>query len=105
LGLEGGARKPDAREAMVENLGGLVRIPSFMAELFVNYDCETDRGDVCMDIVGLLSRNAFPDSATWSTVNVPPLCLDALLGFVQSIADRLDDEPVTEGFPSAQALR
>ena len=105
LGLEGGARKPDAREAMVENLGGLVRIPSFMAELFVNYDCEIDRGDVCMDIVGLLSRNAFPDSATWSTVNVPPLCLDALLGFVQSIADRLDDKPITEGFPSAEALR
>ncbi|KAF2708899.1 cytohesin-2 [Pleomassaria siparia CBS 279.74] len=105
LGLEGGARKPDAREAMVENLGALVRIPSFMVELFVNYDCETDRGDVCMDIVGLLSRNAFPDSATWSTVNVPPLCLDALLGFVQSLADRLDDEPVTEGFPSADELR
>jgi brefeldin A-resistance guanine nucleotide exchange factor 1 len=105
LGLEGGARKPDAREAMVENLGGLVRISSYMAELFVNYDCEIDRGDVCMDIVGLLSRNAFPDSATWSTVNVPPLCLDALLGFVQSIADRLDDEPVTEGYPSAESLR
>ncbi|KAI4671292.1 uncharacterized protein J4E88_009326 [Alternaria novae-zelandiae] len=105
LGLEGGARKPDAREAMVENLGGLVRIPSYMAELFVNYDCEIDRGDVCMDIVGLLSRNAFPDSATWSTVNVPPLCLDALLGFVQSMADRLDDEPVTEGYPSVESLR
>ncbi|KAH4696790.1 hypothetical protein HBH67_186910 [Parastagonospora nodorum] len=105
LGLEGGARKPDAREAMIENLGGLVRIPSFMAELFVNFDCEVDRGDVCMDIVGLLSRNAFPDSATWSTVNVPPLCLDALLGYVQSIADRLDDEPQTEGYPSAEALR
>jgi brefeldin A-resistance guanine nucleotide exchange factor 1 len=105
LGLEGGARKPDAREAMIENLGGLVRIPSFMAELFVNFDCETDRMDVCMDIIGLLSRNAFPDSATWSTVNVPPLCLDALLGFIQSIADRLDDEPVTEGYPSPDALR
>lgn len=105
LGLEGGARKPDAREAMVENLGALVRVPSFMAELFVNYDCEIDRGDVCMDIVGLLSRNAFPDSATWSTVNVPPLCLDALLGFVQSMADRLDDESVTEGYPSADTLR
>ncbi|EUC34639.1 hypothetical protein COCCADRAFT_92963 [Bipolaris zeicola 26-R-13] len=105
LGLEGGVRKPDAREAMVENLGGLVRISSYMAELFVNYDCEIDRGDVCMDIVGLLSRNAFPDSATWSTVNVPPLCLDALLGFVQSMADRLDDEPVTEGYPSVESLR
>jgi brefeldin A-resistance guanine nucleotide exchange factor 1 len=105
LGLEGGARKPDAREAMVENLGALVRIPSFMAELFVNYDCEIDRHDVSTDIVALLARNAFPDSATWSTVNVPPLCLDALLGFVQSIADRLEDEPVTEGYPNADVLR
>ncbi|KAF2103590.1 Sec7-domain-containing protein [Rhizodiscina lignyota] len=91
LGLEGGSRKPDAREAMVESIGALVKIPSFMAELFVNYDCEIDRSDLCVDMVGLLSRNAFPDSATWSTTNVPPLCLDALLGYVQSIADRLDD--------------
>ncbi|KAJ5140035.1 hypothetical protein N7448_003443 [Penicillium atrosanguineum] len=93
LGLEGGSRKPEAREAMVESIGVLSRIPSFMTELFVNYDCEVDRGDLCEDMIGLLSRNAFPDSATWSTTNVPPLCLDALLGYVQFIYDRLDDEP------------
>ncbi|KAL9059616.1 MAG: hypothetical protein Q9162_001121 [Coniocarpon cinnabarinum] len=93
LGLEGGTRKPDAREAMVENVGALVRIPTFMAELFSNYDCEIDRSDLCVDMVGLLARNAFPDAATWSTTNVPPLCLDALLGYVQSIADRLEDYP------------
>ncbi|KAI9667680.1 MAG: GDP/GTP exchange factor for ARF [Bathelium mastoideum] len=105
LGLEGGNRKPDAREAMVENVGHLVRIPSFMVELFVNYDCEIDRSDVCMDMVGLLSRSAFPDSATWSTTNVPPLCLDALLGYVQFIADRLEDDPVHEGYPDRAKLR
>ncbi|EKG16735.1 SEC7-like protein [Macrophomina phaseolina MS6] len=105
LGLEGGARKPDAREAMVESVGALCRIPSFMVELFVNYDCEIDRSDLCMDMIGLLSRNAFPDSATWSTTNVPPLCLDALLGFIQTIADRMDDEPLTEGFPNVDQLK
>lgn len=105
LGLEGGMRRPDAREAMVESVGALVRIPSYMVELFVNYDCEVDRADLCSDMVGLLSRNAFPDSATWSTTNVPPLCLDALLGYVQFIADRLDDEPVTEGYPDVEGLR
>ena len=105
LGLEGGLRKPDAREAMVESIGALVRMPSFMAELFINYDCEIDRADLCTDMVGLLSRNAFPDSATWSTTNVPPLCLDALLGYVQSLADRLDDETVTEGYPPLQQLK
>ncbi|EXJ94138.1 hypothetical protein A1O1_02531 [Capronia coronata CBS 617.96] len=92
LGLEGGARRPEAREAMVENIGTLVRMPSFMVELFVNYDCDVDRQDLCEDMVGLLSRNAFPDAATWSTTNVPPLCLDSLLTFVQFMAERLDQK-------------
>ncbi|RDW80746.1 Sec7 [Coleophoma crateriformis] len=105
LGMEGGSRKPDAREAMVESIGALARIPSFMVELYVNYDCEVDRGDICEDMVGLLSRNAIPDSATWSTTSVPPLCLDALLGYIQFIADRLDDEPSTEGYPDVLHLR
>lgn len=105
LGLEGGSRKPETREAMVESIGVLARIPSFMVELFINYDCEADRADLCEDMVGLLSRNAFPDSATWSTTNVPPLCLDALLGYVQFIYDRLDDEPNFGGFPENERLR
>ncbi|KAJ5690269.1 hypothetical protein N7462_004661 [Penicillium macrosclerotiorum] len=105
LGLEGGSRKPEAREAMVESIGVLSRIPSFMVELFVNYDCEVDRADLCEDMIGLLSRNAFPDSATWSTTNVPPLCLDALLGYVQFIYDRLDDDPVQGDYPPQERLR
>ena len=105
LGMEGGSRKPDAREAMVESVGALARIPSFMVELFVNYDCEVNRGDMCEDLVGLLSRNAIPDSATWSTTSVPPLCLDALLGYIQFIAERLDDEPQFDGYPDRKKLR
>ncbi|CAD6448609.1 ec6aac0d-13fd-4ed0-978d-3fea83eb51c3 [Sclerotinia trifoliorum] len=105
LGLEGGSRKPDAREAMVESVGALARIPSYMVELYVNYDCEVDRSDICEDMVGLLSRNAIPDSATWSTTSVPPLCLDALLGYVQFIADRLNDEPKLDGYLDQLTLR
>ena len=105
LGLEGGARKPDARQAMVENIGVLARMPTFMAELFVNYDCDENRADLCEDLIGLLSRNALPDSATWSTTSVPPLCLDALLRFIQFIAERLDQTPETEGYPDPDMLR
>ncbi|KAF2226745.1 hypothetical protein BDZ85DRAFT_293638 [Elsinoe ampelina] len=105
LGMEGGSRKPDARESMVESVGTLVRMPTFMVELFVNYDCDIDRSDLCLDMVGLLSRNAFPDSATWSTTNVPPLCLDSLLNYVQFVADRLEDEPNAEGYPEVKVLR
>lgn len=105
LGMEGGSRKPETREAMVESIGTLVRIPSFMVELFVNYDCEVDRGDMCEDMIGLLSRNAFPDSATWSTTNVPPLCLDALLAFVQHLADRLHLEGASRSTQTVEKLR
>jgi brefeldin A-resistance guanine nucleotide exchange factor 1 len=105
LGLEGGARKPDARQAMVENIGVLARMPTFMVELFVNYDCDEDRADLCEDLVGLLARNALPDSATWSTTSVPPLCLDALLRFIQFIAERLDQAPETEGYLDPETLR
>jgi brefeldin A-resistance guanine nucleotide exchange factor 1 len=105
LGLEGGARKPDARQAMVENIGVLARMPTFMAELFVNYDCDENRADLCEDLIGLLSRNALPDSATWSTTSVPPLCLDALLRFIQFIAERLDQTPETAGYPDPAMLR
>lgn len=105
LGLEGGARKPDARQAMVENIGVLARMPTFMVELFVNYDCDVNRADLCEDMIGLLSRNALPDSATWSTTSVPPLCLDALLRYIQFIAERLHDEPVTDESPDPADLR
>ncbi|PWI75021.1 Sec7 domain-containing protein [Purpureocillium lilacinum] len=105
LGLEGGARKPDARQAMVESVGVLSRMPTFVTELFVNYDCDEDRADMCEDLIGLLSRNALPDSATWSTTSVPPLCLDALLRYIQFLAERLDEEPVYDGYPEPGLLK
>ena len=105
LGLEGGTRKPDAREAMVESLGALIRIPTFMVELFVNYDCDVNRADLCVDMIGLLARNAFPDSAVWSTANVAPLCLDTLLGFVQSVADRIGKVNAMDASVDAKYLR
>ncbi|RWA05181.1 hypothetical protein EKO27_g9926 [Xylaria grammica] len=105
LGMEGGARKPDARQAMVESVSALARMPSFLVELFVNYDCDANRVNLCEDMIGLLSRSALPDSATWSTTSVPPLCLDALLGYVQYIADRLDDQPVLDGLPDRENLK
>lgn len=105
LGLEGGARKPDARQAMVENICVLARMPTFLVELFVNYDCDPNLADLCEDMVGMLSRNALPDSATWSTTSVPPLCLDALLRYIQSISERLDQPAEREDFPDPAVLR
>ncbi|KAG6020857.1 hypothetical protein E4U40_005785 [Claviceps sp. LM458 group G5] len=105
LGMEGGTRKPDARQAMVETIAVLSRMPTFVTELFVNYDCDVDRTDLCEDLIGLLSRNALPDSATWSTTSVPPLCLDSLLRYIQFLAERLHDAPTYDGLPDPDHLR
>ncbi|KAF5098180.1 hypothetical protein D0Z00_002128 [Geotrichum galactomycetum] len=85
-------RSPDSRETMVEAITSLARIPSFFVDLFVNYDCDVDRADLCVDMIGFLCRNAYPDSATWSTSSVPPLCLDAILSYLISLAQRLNPE-------------
>lgn len=89
-GSESGARGAEAREVLIECIGSLVRIPTFMVDLFVNYDCDETLSDLYEDVLGFLCRNAFPDAANWSTSNVPPLCLDALLGHVSLVASRLD---------------
>lgn len=83
-------RSPYSREIMVEAITSLARMPSFFVDLFVNYDCDVDRADLCVDMIGFLCRNAYPDSANWSTSSVPPLCLDAILSYLISLAQRLN---------------
>lgn len=104
-GGEGATRRPDVLEAMVESLGSLARIPSFLVELFVNYDCDVDRMDLFEELIGLFTRNALPDSATWTTQNIPLLCLDALLGYLQFIANRVDDPSAIVDYPNYEELR
>lgn len=87
------SKSPEAREMMVEALTGLARIPSYFVDLYVNYDCDIDRADLCQDLIGFLCRSAYPDAASWSTFSVPPLCLDALLSFLSTLVSRIDSPP------------
>lgn len=85
------SRSPDSREMMVEAIASLARIPSFFVNLFINYDCDVDRADLCVDLIDFLCRNAYPDATAWSTSTVQPLCLEAVLGYLISLAKRLPD--------------
>ena len=101
------ARSPDSREMFVETLTTLARQPSFFADLYLNYDCDPDRSDLCEDLVGFFCRNAYPDSKTWSTPTVPLLCLDAILGYLESTVSRLSckDQDGTKLAETARKLR
>lgn len=85
-------KSSESREIMVEAITGLARIPDFFTDLYVNYDCDVDRTDLCEDLIGFLCRNAYPDTAQWSTASVPPLCLEAVLSLLSSMTNNLQDE-------------
>lgn len=90
-------KTPEIREVMVEALAVLaVSSPSLFADLFINFDCDRASPDLCEDIVGFLCRNAYPDSATWSTACVPPLCLEAVLSGISSWAEITDSKPADD---------
>lgn len=90
-------KTPEIREVMVEALAvSAVSSPTFFTDLFINYDCDRASPDLCEDIVGFLCRNAYPDSATWSTANVPPLCLEAVLSGISFWAQITESKPLDD---------
>ncbi|KAG5365582.1 hypothetical protein CJU90_4674 [Yarrowia sp. C11] len=86
------SRTPEIREAMVETLSTLCREPYFFAELFVNFDCDVDRVNLCENMMQFLCRSAYPDAAQWSSSSVPPFCLDVVLQHLSKLVGRLDQK-------------
>ncbi|EPY53627.1 guanyl-nucleotide exchange factor [Schizosaccharomyces cryophilus OY26] len=79
---------PEIRELIVECFGSLSRIPGFLVDLYVNYDCDPQMSDLASDLIRVLTRNCLIDAARYSTNNVPPLCLDTLLNFIHNFHER-----------------
>ncbi|KAK3846180.1 MAG: hypothetical protein J3R72DRAFT_380241 [Linnemannia gamsii] len=79
----------EVRELLLECLGQFARAPTFMVDLWVNYDCGLDCGDMFQDMVKFLTRNSFPESTTYSASNSHMLCMDSLLLFINHMVDRL----------------
>lgn len=77
-----------ARELMVEEISILwTRSPALFIDLFVNYDCNFDRNDLSIKFIEVLAQLALPASAQFTTENVPPLCLEGLLSFVNNLSE------------------
>lgn len=72
----------DLKELAVDAIVHLWRIPGFVTELYLNYDCDLFCSNVFEDLTKVLSKNAFPVTEL-SSVHL--LCLDALLAVVDSI--------------------
>lgn len=72
----------EQREIALESIVQLLRIPGFVTELYLNYDCDLYCSSLFEDLMKLLSKNAFPVSGLYST---HLLSLDALLAVIDSV--------------------
>lgn len=74
----------EIRELALDNLLQFLRIPSFAAELYINYDCNLYCTNLLEDLVKLLSKNSL--SATQAIYSIHEISLDGLLTIVGDIA-------------------
>ncbi|KAM9325556.1 Golgi-specific brefeldin A-resistance guanine nucleotide exchange factor 1 [Gastrophryne carolinensis] len=73
----------EMKEMALEAFVQLCRIPSFVTELYINYDCDYYCSNLFEDLTKLLSKNAFPVSGQLYTTHL--LSLEALLTVIDSI--------------------
>jgi len=83
---------PEVRELFLQCLLQLVQIPSFIADLYVNYDGSISSQNNLFEIfIYFLSKHAFPDCTPGGPVTSSIhqiLCLDGLLSFLKGIVNR-----------------
>ncbi|TID22601.1 hypothetical protein CANINC_003261 [Pichia inconspicua] len=81
---------PQTKEFLIEALSVLwCRSPYLFTNLFKSYDCDFDRMDLSNSFIKLLCRLSYSDCSLMTTGNVPPICLDGLLSFVNGIYNRV----------------
>lgn len=84
----------ETRELMLETLLLLAQRPSFMVDLWANYDCDVNCEDLFERFVTFLSRSVYPSaSAQGGEARQQPSqfqCLDSLLTFVNHMAARAE---------------
>lgn len=71
------------KEITLDNIIQLWRIPGFVTELYLNYDCSLYCINLYEDLTKLLAKNAFP--ATSGVYHTHLLSLDALLTVIEGI--------------------
>ena len=73
------------KEGALDTLLQLCRVPSFLIDLYLNFDCNLHCSNLFEKLVAFLSQNAFPEDRVLAThLNA----LDSLLSVVQEISGR-----------------
>ncbi|KAI9483078.1 MAG: hypothetical protein EXX96DRAFT_478742 [Benjaminiella poitrasii] len=85
----------EVHELLLESLVQFSRHPTFMIDLWYNYDCDLTCGDLFEELIQFLSKNSFPNNQSYSLMNSHVLCLDTLLMFITQIVERINNQEPT----------
>ncbi|XP_039279024.1 Golgi-specific brefeldin A-resistance guanine nucleotide exchange factor 1 isoform X3 [Nilaparvata lugens] len=83
----------ELKEITLEAVVQMWRIPGFVTELYLNYDCDLYCPNLYEELTKLLSKNAFPVSGVYNT---HLLSLDALLTIIDSIENHCNSRILNE---------
>ncbi|TFY68249.1 hypothetical protein EVG20_g3640 [Dentipellis fragilis] len=84
----------ETRDLLLETLSQISRHPSFMVDLFTNYDCDINSENLFERIIELLTKSVYSsyynDSLQQNSITSQYLCLDLLLTFVNDMTSRAE---------------
>lgn len=82
-----------SKEMIIESLSLLwTRSPMFFTQLFMTYDCDFEKSDLAVELLEGLCELSLPESAGETSDNVPPICLEAILGYVGGVNERIREK-------------
>ncbi|KAF5392909.1 hypothetical protein D9757_001066 [Collybiopsis confluens] len=88
---------------VLETLNQISRHPSFMVDLYTNYDCDINCENLFEQLIEFLTKSVYPShypgGLDVQQRNAQYLCLDLLLAFVNDMVKLTDD--VSEEWPSS----
>ncbi|KZT03523.1 Sec7-domain-containing protein [Laetiporus sulphureus 93-53] len=84
----------DTRELLLETLSQISRHPSFMVDLYVNYDCDMNCENMFERLIEFATKGIYPvegmNGHEARLQNAQDLCLDLILAFVNHMASRAE---------------
>ncbi|KAH9484177.1 hypothetical protein JR316_0003657 [Psilocybe cubensis] len=85
----------ETRDLILETLSQISGHPSFMVDLYTNYDCDINCENLFERLIDFLTKSVYPSNqgATLdSQRNVQYICLELLLSFVNDMTARANDD-------------
>ncbi|KAI4965898.1 hypothetical protein ZWY2020_047889 [Hordeum vulgare] len=94
LRVGGGANGMQLQEVAIEGLISFCRQPTFVIEMYVNYDCDPLMRNVYEEVGKLLCKAAYPLSNPMTTVQLQ--AFEGLVNMITTIADNVEVEKAPE---------